>query len=90
MHIGGARTALFNWLYAKGRAVKCFFVLRTLIAPRSTDDAVLALKDGLSWLGIQWDGEPVSQYGNAERHRAVAEQMVKTARPTIAIARRKK
>ncbi|WP_310619878.1 glutamate--tRNA ligase [Flexibacterium corallicola] len=77
LHIGGARTALFNWLYAKGRGGKMLLRIEDTDRARSTDDAVLALKDGLSWLGIQWDGEPVSQYGNAERHRAVAEQMVK-------------
>ncbi|KZL21896.1 Glutamate--tRNA ligase [Pseudovibrio axinellae] len=77
LHIGGARTALFNWLYAKRHGGKMLLRIEDTDRSRSTDEAVEALMDGLSWLGMDWDGEPISQHANAERHREVAQQMVK-------------
>ena len=76
LHIGGARTALFNWLFAEANNGKMLLRIEDTDRKRSTEEAVDALLDGLKWLGIQWDGEPVSQYGNAERHREVAEALL--------------
>ena len=77
LHIGGARTALFNWLYAKANGGKMLLRIEDTDRKRSTDDAISAIKDGLSWLELFWDGEAISQYSRAERHREVAHQMVK-------------
>lgn len=72
LHIGGARTALFNWLYAKGR--KGTFLLRIEDTDRERNNpaAVAAILDGLKWLGLDWDGDAVSQFARADRHRDVA------------------
>ncbi|KAF0675668.1 glutamate--tRNA ligase [Profundibacterium mesophilum] len=78
LHIGGARTALFNWLYARGRGGR--FVLRiedTDIA-RSTPEATAAILEGLTWLGLDWDGDAVSQAANAARHAEVATRMLES------------
>ncbi|MCI5048660.1 MAG: glutamate--tRNA ligase [Aquisalinus sp.] len=76
LHIGGARTALFNWLYARGTNAdgKGQFLLRIEDTDRArhNEAAVTAILDGLQWLGIDWDGEPVSQFSRAERHAEVA------------------
>jgi len=76
LHIGGARTALFNWLYAKH--FKGAFLLRIedTDRERSTDAAVEAIVDGLKWLGLDWDGEAISQFARVDRHREVAEQLL--------------
>lgn len=76
LHIGGARTALFNWLYAKANGGKMLLRIEDTDRARSTDEAVSAILDGLTWLGIAGDGEPISQFANADRHREVAELMV--------------
>jgi len=76
LHIGGARTALFNWLYAKANGGIMLLRIEDTDRERSTDDAVAAIIDGLTWLGLEGDGEPVSQFSRAERHREIAEQMV--------------
>ncbi len=76
LHIGGARTALFNWLYAKRHGGKMLLRIEDTDRERSTQAAVDAILDGLSWLGLEWDGEPISQFARASRHREVAEQMV--------------
>jgi len=76
LHIGGARTALFNWLYARGRGGKYLLRIEDTDRARSTDDAIAAIFDGLAWLGLEWDGEPVHQFSRAARHREVAEQML--------------
>jgi glutamyl-tRNA synthetase len=76
LHIGGARTALFNWLYARGRGGKMLLRIEDTDRERSTAAAIDAIIDGLSWLGIQWDGEAVFQFARAARHREVAEQML--------------
>lgn len=77
LHIGGARTALFNWLYAKNRGGRMLLRIEDTDRSRSTAEAVDAILDGLSWLGLDWDGEPISQYGRVERHREVAEELVR-------------
>jgi glutamyl-tRNA synthetase len=76
LHIGGARTALFNWLYARGRAGKMLLRIEDTDRERSTEAAINAIFDGLQWLGIAWDGEAVHQFSRAARHREVAEQLL--------------
>jgi glutamyl-tRNA synthetase len=76
LHIGGARTALFNWLYARHTGGVMLLRIEDTDRERSTDAATTAILDGLSWLGLQWEGEPVSQFERAPRHREVAEALV--------------
>lgn len=76
LHIGGARTALFNWLFARHTGGKMLLRIEDTDRERSTDEATAAILDGLSWLGLTWDGEPVSQYARAERHREVALELL--------------
>lgn len=76
LHIGGARTALFNWLLAKHNGGKMLLRIEDTDRARSTQDAVDALIDGLTWLELDWYGEPVSQFGRVERHREVVDQML--------------
>ena len=76
LHIGGARTALFNWLYAKHTGGKMLLRIEDTDRERSSEAAVTAILDGLTWLGLDWDGEAVSQYARAARHREVAEELV--------------
>jgi glutamyl-tRNA synthetase len=78
LHIGGARTALFNYLYAKGRNGKFLVRVEDTDRERSTEAAVKAIFDGLSWLGLYADEEPVFQFSRAERHREVANQLLET------------
>jgi glutamyl-tRNA synthetase len=76
LHIGGARTALFNWLYARGRGGKMLLRIEDTDRERSTQAAIDAILDGLSWLGIDWDGEAIYQFARSARHREVAEQLL--------------
>ena len=76
LHIGGARTALFNWLYARGRGGKMLLRIEDTDRERSTQAAIDAILDGLNWLGIGWDGEVVYQFARAARHREVAEMLL--------------
>ena len=76
LHIGGARTALFNWLYARGRGGKMLLRIEDTDRERSTQAAIDAILDGLSWLGIDWDGDAVYQFSRSARHREVAEQLL--------------
>lgn len=76
LHIGGARTALFNWAFAKGKTGKMLLRIEDTDRERSTDAAVAAILDGLTWLGLTWDGEAVSQYGRAKRHQDVAHELL--------------
>jgi glutamyl-tRNA synthetase len=80
LHIGGARTALFNWLYARGRGGRMYLRIEDTDRARSTPEAVDAILDGLAWLGLDWDGEPVSQHGRADRHREVVEELLAAGR----------
>ena len=75
LHIGGARTALFNWLYAKHFGGAFLLRIEDTDRERSTEAAVEAIIDGLKWLGLDWDGEAISQFARAERHREVAHQL---------------
>ncbi|MDR3420276.1 MAG: glutamate--tRNA ligase [Xanthobacteraceae bacterium] len=76
LHIGGARTALFNWLYARGRGGKMLLRIEDTDRERSTQAAIDAILDGLSWLGVDWDGETIYQFSRSARHREVAEQLL--------------
>jgi glutamyl-tRNA synthetase len=76
LHIGGARTALFNWLFARHHGGKMLLRIEDTDRERSTEAATAAILDGLTWLGLQWDGEAISQYERAPRHREVAEELV--------------
>jgi glutamyl-tRNA synthetase len=76
LHIGGARTALFNWLYAKHTGGRMLLRIEDTDRVRSTDAAIAAIIDGLSWLGLDWDGETISQFARAARHREVAQELV--------------
>ncbi|KAA9367847.1 glutamate--tRNA ligase [Ochrobactrum quorumnocens] len=76
LHIGGARTALFNWLYAKHSGGNMLLRIEDTDRERSTDAATAAILDGLTWLGLDWDGDAISQFERAPRHREVAEELV--------------
>jgi len=76
LHIGGARTALFNWLYARGRGGKFLLRIEDTDRERSTPEATEAILKGMAWLGLDHDGEIVSQFDNAERHREVARALL--------------
>src|SRR3954453_5644482 len=76
LHIGGAAPALFNWLYARGRRGKFLLRIEDTDRARSTDEAIAAIFDGLNWLGLDWDGEPVHQFSRAARHHEIAEQLL--------------
>src|ERR1700691_4448377 len=76
LHIGGARTALFNWLYARGRGGKMLLRVEDTDRARSTQAAIDAILDGLSWLGLDWDGETVYKFSPRARPREVAEQLL--------------
>jgi glutamyl-tRNA synthetase len=77
LHIGGARTALFNWLYSRHTKGKMLLRIEDTDRQRSTDAATAAILDGMTWLGLDWEGEPVSQFARADRHREVAEELVR-------------
>jgi glutamyl-tRNA synthetase len=72
LHIGGARTALFNWLYARHTGGVFRLRIEDTDRARSTPEAIDAILNGLEWLGLDWDGETVYQFARAERHREVA------------------
>src|ERR1700759_2132288 len=76
LHIGGGRTALFNWLYARRYGGKMLLRIEDTDRERSTKEAIDAIFDGLKWLGLDWDGEAIFQFSRVERHRAVVEQML--------------
>ena len=76
LHIGGARTALFNWLFTRHHGGTFRLRIEDTDRARSTQAAIDAILDGLRWLGIDWDGEVVFQFARADRHAEVARQMV--------------
>ena len=80
LHIGGARTALFNWLYARGRGGKFLLRIEDTDRERSTPEATAAILKGLAWLGLDHDGEAISQFARAHRHAEVARQLLAEGR----------
>jgi len=76
LHIGGARTALFNWLYARHTGGKFLLRIEDTDRARSTQAAIHAIIDGLKWLELDWEGEPWHQFSMAERHKQVAHQLL--------------
>ena len=76
LHIGGARTALFNWLYARGRGGKFLLRIEDTDRARSTPEATTAILQGMSWLGLDHDGDVISQFDGATRHAEVANQLL--------------
>jgi glutamyl-tRNA synthetase len=76
LHIGGARTALFNWLYARHTGGRFLLRIEDTDRERSTPEAVEAILNGLTWLGLNWDDEPLYQFSRAQRHREVAEHLL--------------
>ena len=80
LHIGGARTALFNWLYARGRGGRMLLRIEDTDRERSTQPAIDAILDGLRWLGLDWDGDAIYQFARSQRHREVAEELLAAGR----------
>ncbi|WP_253302766.1 glutamate--tRNA ligase [Wolbachia endosymbiont of Psylliodes chrysocephala] len=80
LHIGGARTALFNWLYAKHHGGKFLLRIEDTDRKRSTQEAIDAIIEGLKWLGVSYDGEIVYQLKRIERHKEVANLLVEKGR----------
>jgi glutamyl-tRNA synthetase len=78
LHIGGARTALFNWLFARANGGKFRLRIEDTDIARSTPEATEAIYAGMRWLGLDWDGEAVSQASGAARHGEVAREMLAT------------
>ena len=76
LHIGGARTALFNWLFARHHGGKYLLRIEDTDRARSTQGAIDAILDGLSWLGLDWDGDVVYQFARANRHAEVAHKLL--------------
>ena len=80
LHIGGARTALFNWLFARSKGGKFLLRIEDTDRSRSTKEAADAIVEGLKWLGLCWDGEVVSQNSRRERHAAAADELLSLGR----------
>jgi glutamyl-tRNA synthetase len=76
LHIGGARTALFNWLYARHTGGKFLLRIEDTDRERSTPEAVAAILNGMRWLGLNWDGDEIYQFARAARHRQIAEELL--------------
>ena len=76
LHIGGARTALFNWLFARHAGGKMLLRIEDTDRERSTDAAIAAILDGLAWLGLDWDGDVIYQFQRAAGHRAAVESLL--------------
>lgn len=76
LHIGGARTALFNWLFARHHGGRFLLRIEDTDRKRSTQEAVDAIYEGLEWLGLDWDGDAVSQFSRVDRHREVVETLL--------------
>ena len=76
LHIGGARTALFNWLYARHCGGRFVLRIEDTDRARSTPEAIRAILDGLAWLGLDWDGEAESQFARRDRHAAAARRLL--------------
>ncbi|WEK46949.1 MAG: glutamate--tRNA ligase [Candidatus Andeanibacterium colombiense] len=78
LHIGGARTALFNYLFAKHHGGEFLLRIEDTDRARSTQAAIDAILDGMRWLGLDWDGDAVFQFARAQRHAEVAHAMLES------------
>jgi len=78
LHIGGARTALFNWVFAQKHAGEMLLRIEDTDRARFSEEANAAIVDGLKWLGITWGDEPISQFSNRQRHAQVAHELLKS------------
>ena len=78
LHIGGARTALFSWAFARKHQGTFLLRIEDTDRERSTDEAIQAIMDGMDWLGLTPDAPPVYQHQNIERHREIVDQMLST------------
>lgn len=76
LHIGGARTALFNWLYARRHGGRMMLRIEDTDRERSTQAAIDAIIDGMKWLGLDWDGDVIYQFSRAGRHAEVAHELL--------------
>ena len=76
LHIGGARTALFNWLFAKHHGGHMLLRIEDTDRERSTDEAVAAIIEGMKWLELDYEGEPISQFARADRHREIVRRLL--------------
>src|SRR5881275_1507926 len=77
LHVGGARTALFNWLFARKEGAKFLLRIEDTDKARSTDEHTQVILDGLTWLGLDWDEQPIFQGARLARHQQVADQLLK-------------
>jgi glutamyl-tRNA synthetase len=80
LHIGNARTALFNWLFARHTGGTFLLRIEDTDRERSTPEAVAAILNGLEWLGLNWDGQTIYQFARSQRHREVADQLLAAGR----------
>jgi glutamyl-tRNA synthetase len=80
LHIGGARTALFNWLYARHTGGTFLLRIEDTDRERSTPEAVAAILNGMEWMGLDWDGDAIYQFARANRHREVADELLAKGR----------
>ena len=78
LHIGGARTALFNWAFARANGGKMLLRIEDTDRERSTPEAIDAIVNGLTWLGLNWDDDPVFQSQRAERHAEVVDTLLRS------------
>jgi glutamyl-tRNA synthetase len=80
LHIGGARTALFNYLFAKNKGGKFLLRIEDTDRERSSDAAIKAILDGMKWLGLDWDDQEIYQFSRKDRHAEVAREMIKSGK----------
>lgn len=80
LHIGGARTALFNYLYAKHTGGKFLLRIEDTDRKRSTDEAIDAILNSMDWLGLEYDGDPYYQFSRQNRHKEIAEKLLKNGK----------
>src|SRR5262245_31227199 len=78
LHIGGARTALYNWLFAQGRGGEMLLRIEDTDRERSTPENVQQILEALRWLELDWDEGPISQYERADRHREALARMLES------------
>lgn len=80
LHIGGARTALFNWLFARANDGKFLLRIEDTDRKRSTPEAIEAILDGMHWLGLDWDGDETYQFSRMDRHQEVVQKLLHTGK----------